>query len=427
MDCKTESLCLFDEKDVQLDITGNVMTDYHPTSSLSSGGPIEFNVPGTIDEYVDLSDTQLLVRVKITKPDGKPLTAAADTVAFVNQPISSLFQDVFLTIADKQVEGGQHCYPYNAYISSILQFHPSAKKTHMECWGFQEDEPGKMDDADNNDGFKLRRAETDVSQEWELLGPLFLDMTRQSRYILPLTDIRFKLLLAKPEFALHSTADTAYKYEITKAVLYVRRMRVKPAVINGHSKGLTTQNAKYPVNHVDITTFTITKGSRNYIKDHMYPSQTPKMLIVGLLDHVAFNGNIKKNPFNFQHYNVDKIGLYRDGELVPGQIYTPDFDKGFVRLPYARLMQVLNYFNTDDSNGMTLEHFEKGYTLFGFDLTPDAQCTAPYRSIQQSSSLRLELNFAKALPETITVMLFGVFDSRAEITALRDVIVSYNR
>ena len=90
-------------------------------------------------------------------------------------------------------------------------------------------------------------------------------------------------------------------------------------------------------------------------------------------------------------------------------------------------MQVLNYFNTDDSNGMTLEHFQKGYTLFCFDLTPDAQCHAPYRSIHYNSSLRLELNFEKPLPKTVNVMLFAVFDSKLEITSLRDVIVSYNR
>ena len=426
MDCKSESLCLFDDKDVQLDIVGNRIVDYHPVSALTSGGPIEINVPRTIDEYVDLNDTRILVHCKITKEDGKDIDAG-DVIAFVNQPISSLFQDVYLYVADKQIEGGQHCYPYNGYISSLLQFHPSAKKTHMECWGYHEDEPGKMDDPDTNDGYKLRQVETKGSKEWELLGPLFLDMTRQSRFILPQTDIRFKLLPAKPEFVLQGKTSTAFKYVITKVTIFVRRIQVKMNVISGHSKGLTAHNAKYHLNHVDITSFTTTKGSRNFLKDHLFPSQTPKMLIVGFLDHSAFNGNIQKNPFNFQHYNVNKIGLYRNGELVPGQIFTPDFDKGFTRQPYANLMHVLNYFNTDDSNGMTLEHYENGYTLFGFDLTPDAQCTAPYRSITQSSSLRLEVNFAKALSETITVMLFAVFDSRAEITALRDVIVSYNR
>lgn len=427
MDFKSESLCLFDEKDVQLDIIGNIQTDYHPTTSLTSGGPIEFYIPGAVGEYVDLSDMQLFVRVKILQGNGKDLTAT-DDVALINQPISSLFQDAYLMVHDKQIEGGQHCYPYNGYISSLLQFHPSAKKTHMECWGWEEDEPGKFDDPTNNDGYKQRKAETAESSEWELLGPLFLDMTRQSRFLLPQVDLRVKLHPAKAEFVLQSpTAGASYKYQITKAILYARRVRVKDEVINGHTVGLKARNAKYHINHVDITSFTINSGVSNYIKDQLYASQTPKMLIVGLLDHVAFNGSINTNPFNFQHFNLDKIGLYRDGELVPGQVFTPDFPKDMYLRSYAALMRVLNYFNTDDSNGMTLEHFKDGYTLFGFDLTPDAQCSAPYRSIHFSSSLRLEMNFAKALPKTITVMLFAVFDSRVEITGLRDVITSYAR
>ena len=427
MDFKSEALCLFDEKDVQLDITGNIQTDYHPTTSLTSGGPIEFFVPGTIGEYVDLSDMQLFVRARILQSTGKALTAK-DDVTFINQPISSLFQDVYFMIHDKQVEGGQHCYPYNGYISSLLQFHPSAKKTHMACWGWEEDKPGTFDDPVNNTGYKMRKEETEESSEWELLGPLFLDLTRQSRYLLPQVDLRVKLHPAKADFVLQSpTAGANYKYQITKAILYVRRMRVKDEVVAGHTEGLKLRNASYHINHVDITSFTINAGVSNYVKDQLYASQTPKLLIVGMLDHAAFNGSLATNPFNFQHFDVDKIGLYRDGELVPGQVFTPDFDKDLYSRSYAALMRVLNLFNTDDSNGLTLEHFKNGYTLFGFDLTPDAQCSAPYRSIHFSSSLRLEMNFSKALPKTITVMLFAVFDSRVEITALRDIITSYAR
>ena len=427
MDCKSESLCIFDEKDVQLDITGNVVTDYYPLTSLSAGGPIEFTVPGTVDEYIDLSDIKLHVRVKITKKDGTSL-AAADEVCFVNQPISSLFQDVFVSIGDKQVEGGQHCYPYKAYLSSLLQFHPSAKKCQMQAWGWHEDDPGEFD-SDSNEGIKARAKETATSKEWELEGPLFLDITQQSRYLLPQIDLRFKLLPAKAEFVLHEfgskAVGTAVKF--VKAVLYVRRMRVRDSVIAGHNRGLQKRNAVYNINHVDMSSFTITSGNRNYIKDRLFPSQTPKLLVVGCLEHDAFNGNIKKSPFNFQHFNINKIGLYRDGELVPGQIFTPDFTHGHVLRSYNNSMNVFNYYNTDDSNGLTLDHFKKGYTLWAFDLTPNADCQAAYRNINFNSSLRLELNFEKPLSKTINVLLFAVFDSKLEVTALRDVILSYSR
>ena len=144
MECKSSALCLFDEQDVQTDIVGTTVVDYHPLTSLSAGGPIEFHIPGSTDEYIDLNDTQILVHVKITKKDGTTIDNAKDKVCLVNQPISTLFQDVFLSIGDTQVEGGQHCYPYNAYLSSLLQFHPSAKKTHMQAWGWNEDSPGQF-------------------------------------------------------------------------------------------------------------------------------------------------------------------------------------------------------------------------------------------------------------------------------------------
>ena len=73
MECKTESLCLFDEKQVQVDITGNIITDYHPVTTLTAGGPIEFKIPGSVDEYIDLGDTQLLVRAQILRADGTNL------------------------------------------------------------------------------------------------------------------------------------------------------------------------------------------------------------------------------------------------------------------------------------------------------------------------------------------------------------------
>ncbi|MEL7309815.1 MAG: hypothetical protein AAGK05_19550, partial [Pseudomonadota bacterium] len=204
---------------------------------------------------------------------------------------------------------GQHMYPYNAYLSTLLQFHPSAKKTHLTAWGWNEDTPGKFDDDVANDGITFRRAETDNGKSWELMGPLFLDLTRQPRYLLPQTDMRLKLLPAKAKFALQSTgASTDYDYEIEKCVLYVRRIRVNESVHAGHNKGLMKQNAKYILNHMSITSFTITKGNSSYIKDNLFASQIPKLLVVGLLEHDAFNGNMKKSPFNFQFWSSQSFG-----------------------------------------------------------------------------------------------------------------------
>ena len=427
MTCKSTALCLFDDQDVQMDITGNIVTDYHPMNTLSPGAPIEFQILGTPDDYIDLGDMRLLLQLRIIKTDGKAWDAD-DKVNFINLPISSVFQDVFLKIGDNQVEGGHHMYPYNGYLSTLLQFHPSAKSTHLQAWGWNEDTPGKFDDEAANEGIKFRREETEKGAVWEIMGPLFLDMTRQARYLLPQTNMRLKLLPAKPEFVLQATgAKTGYDFRIKKCVLYVPRVSVMDSVISGHNKGLDKFNAKYLLNHIDISTFTITKENRTFIKDGLFTSQVPKMVVIGLLEHDAFNGNIKKSPFNFQHFDLNKIGLYRDGELVPGQIFTPDYDNDFYMRSYTNTMKTLNYFNTDDSNGMTLEHFKNGYNLYAFDLTPDATNQGPHRHLIRTGSLRLEIGFAKALPGPITAMVFAIIDAKLEITKLRDIITTYSR
>ena len=338
-----------------------------------------------------------------------------------------MFQDVFLKIADTPVEGGQHAYPYNGYLSSLLQFHPSAKTTHMQAWGWNEDTPGKFDD-DTNVGLKLRRAETEGGKVWEIMGPLFLDMTRQARYLLPSTDLHLKFLPASSQFALQSTGTNHdFNFSIDKCVIYARRIQVMDAVISGHNKGMEKFNAKYPLNHISITNFSITKGMSTSTKDGLFSAQVPKMVVVGLLEHDAFNGNIKKSPFNFQHFDLKKIALYRDGEMTAAQTFSPDYDRGFFMRAYNNTMDTLNYFNTDDSNGMTMEHFLKGYNLYAFDLTPDASNQGLHRHLIKTASLRLEMNFSKPLPKPITVVLFSVIDAKLEITKLRDVILSYSR
>ena len=427
MSCKSSALCLFDEQDVQMDIINTVVTDFHPQNTISPGSPIEFLILGTPDDYIDLGDIRMLLRLKIIKND-KSAWDGDDQANFINLPLASVFQDVFLKIGDTQVEGGQHVYPYNAYLSTLLQFHPSAKKTHMQAWGWNEDTPNKFDDKTDNEGITLRAAETVGGKVWELMGPLFLDLTHQPRYLLPNTNLQLKLLPAKAEFALQALGTrTGYDYRIEKCVLYVPRVSVMDAVINGHSKGLEKYNAKYPLNHIDITTFTITKENRSFIKDGLFQSQVPKMLVVGLLEHDAFNGNIKKSPFNFRHFNLNKIALYRDGELIPGQIFTPDYDYKHFAVAYTNTMHTLNYYNTDDSNGMTMEHFLNGYNLYAFNLTPDNTTQGPHRHLMRTGSLRLEVNFKRNLTGPITVMLFAIIDAKIEITKTRDVIMSYTR
>ncbi|GFU59977.1 uncharacterized protein F54H12.2 [Trichonephila clavipes] len=58
----------------------------------------------------------------------------------------------------------------------------------------------------------------------------------------------------------------------------------------------------------------------------------PKRLVLACVDNEAFNGNYKKSPFEFNHYYMNFLGVYVDGQPMPHQPLELDFEKdNFIR------------------------------------------------------------------------------------------------
>lgn len=425
MECKNSNLCLFDKQSVQTDILSSKIVDYHPRTA-ENAGPIEFIIPGSSDEYIDLGYAMLDVRFKVLQADGKVIDDGLK-VGLNNAPLATMFRDVSLSIADQQVEGGQNDYPYKAYFNTLMQFHPAAQTSHMEAMGWCKDQ-AELFDNEANSGFMKRSKLIAGSKVCQLYGPIQLDFFRQSRYVLPNTDMRLKLTLNKPEFLLNAYGKQHnFKIHLEDITLFIRRITPNPNVITGHNSGLNHQNAIYPIQHTKLVTFTIPKGQKSFMKDGLFPSEAPKFIIISMVDNDAFNGDITKNPYHFKHNNITEIALRVNGVSHPGPPYKPDFSSSqFVR-SYVDLMTVFDYFNTDDTNGLTMKEFKNGYTIYAFDLTADSDITAPYRQANVPQNIRLDLQFKDTLTTTINVLIYAVFDSTIEITKLRDTILQYNR
>ena len=425
--CVNSALCLFDSPPVQTDIISSKIVDYHPITNIAGNDiPIHFEITGNPEEYIDCQSIDLEIKVKITKPDGSKIDSTTDKVGLTNLAMASLFQDVTLTLNDKQVEGGDHTYPYSAYLATLSQFQWQAKKTHLLTSGWLEDEEGKFDD-DKNKGLVKRMEWSNNSREMYFKGPVYLDFFRQSRYLLSQVNMRLKFVRAKSEFVLLTFGTDKYKVNITSAILYVRKVLMNPKVINDHSHGLKSHNAIYPINHSELTSFTIPHGAMSHSRDRLFPICLPKALYITLVDNEAFNGDFKKNPFNFQHFNLNKLALYADGDYVVYKPFEPNFSNDDYIREYCSTFISLNMFNTDDSNGITFNQYKGGYFYILYDMTPDSNLGSGNVNLTKPGNLRLELSFATALPTTVNVLLYAIYDSKIEITQLRDVLASYQR
>ena len=419
-------MCIFDEQPIQTDIQSSKVVDYHPISNIEGSDiPIQFEVTGNPEEYIDCQDIDIELKCKITKADGKDIVAA-DKLGLTNLSIASLFQDVTLTLNDKQIEGGDHSYPYAAYFSTLSQFQGQAKVTHLRTWGWQADQPEKFDD-ETNTGLVERMKWSEGSKEFQLKGPVFLDFFRQPRYLISQINMRLKFVRAKPEFALMAFGTDKYKINITSAVLYVRKCLMNPRVINEHNMGLKKENAKYILNHCEHSTHTIATGTQSHIRDRLFPVQMPKALYIAMVDNEAYNGDYQKNPFNFQDFGLSKLALYADGDYIVHKAFAPDIDNDMYMREYNATMSSLGMYNTDDSNAITYHAYAHGNLFFMLDLTPDCNLKGNNTYPIKPGNLRLELGFKTATTKTINVLLYAVYDSKVEVTELRDILPAYQR
>ena len=141
------SLSIFDERAVQSDLHSWRIVDYD-TRTADNAGPIEFIVPGSGEEYIDMNKIDINIKFKFLHADGTDIETA-DLAGINNLPIVTLFRDVSLSVANVQIEGGQQDYSYKAYLQTVMQFQRASQNTHMRALGWIKDQHGKFDSQTN--------------------------------------------------------------------------------------------------------------------------------------------------------------------------------------------------------------------------------------------------------------------------------------
>ena len=266
-ECTKSELDLFTIPATQTSITKGQWIEYHPLSNITDTGPIEFNVSGTGEEYLDLANTQLFVKAKITKANGDNLNPNTQ-VGPVNLFLHSRFSKVDVSLNERLISPSTNTYPYRAMIETLLNYGEDAKSSQLSMALFYKDTPGKMDavnpvadDADANLGLKARYVFTQNSNTVDMMGPIHSDIFFQDRLILNGVNLRLKLNRAKNSFCLVSpTPGAAFKVVITEAILYVRKVKVASSVTLGHAAALKETTAKYPIRRVDCKVLSIPGG-----------------------------------------------------------------------------------------------------------------------------------------------------------------------
>ena len=428
-ECVTSNLDLFSVPPTQTSVEFGTLVDYHPITNVADGGPIEFDIPGSGMDYLDLANTMLYVRAKVTQSNGNDL--AADTVvAPVNMFLHSLFSQVDMTLNGTVVTAANNMYPYRSYIETLLSYGSDAKKSQLTSELFYKDDAGRFDTlemagANVNSGFVKRNTLIRGSRSVDLIGRVHCDLMLQNRYLINEVNVKLKFVRSSDAFSL--LCVNQQKVNIENAVLYVRKVKLSSSVFLAHAKALQSGTAKYPVRRVTCKSVTIPAGYYDISHEKLFSGLLPTRIIVGLVRNDAFSGSRTHNPFNFQNFGLSEIAVYTDGQQH-GQGIKP------LKIDYANSLYVRAY-NTlfggtgklfhDEGNDISRSDYADGFALYAFDLSPDLTDDEHF-DLSKTGSVRLQVKFANALAAPVTLIAYAEFQNLLEIDNNRNVIYDFS-
>ena len=423
-ECLKSELDLFSVPPTQTSIENGSWVEYHPLSTLADGSPIEYEICGSGEDYLDFANSYLHVVAKVTKANGTDQDAN-EAVGPVNLFLHSLFSQIDISLNGTQITPATNTYPYRAMIETLLSYGGDAKESQLTSALFYKDQAGRMDvanlaEATRNEGFFKRVQFSKESHLIDMMGRIHADIFFQERYMLNEVNTKIKLIRSKDVFSLMGTAGHTVK--IVSAVLLVRKVKLSPSIFLAHAKALERTNAKYPIRRVVCKTFTVPAGFLDVSHEKLFSGQLPTRMVVGLVRNDAFNGALARNPFNFQHFGLNEIGVYVDGQQQQSiRPLHPNFADGQYISSYVGLFSGTGKLNKDDGNNIERSEYANGYALYAFDLSPDL-AEDDHFNLSRQGGVRLVLKFAAALEVTVTVVAYAEFENVIEIDRNRNIV-----
>ena len=143
-----------------------------------------------------------------------------------------------------------------------------------------------------------------------------------------------------------------------------------------------------------------------------------------MMDNDSYNGNHKKNPFNFQHHNLTQIGISVSGEEVPFKPMKLNFDDKLIVTAHNILFSGTGKLNGNSGSIIKREDCSVGYMIIVADLTPFE--IGDNFDLKEAGTLIINLDFKSPLTATINVLVYAEYDNVIEIDSNRNVIKDWS-
>jgi hypothetical protein len=424
-----KELDMFEGRDIDLSSDSKQWEEVNPLTALTDHSSIiEFALPES-ESHTDLSLTFLEVRGSIRKSDGTNFGDADPSVTCVNFPLASMFKECTVYLKNTQVSRTEHLYAYKAMLHLLLYHKREELESQFTSGGFYGDTAGYMDSVDvvngGNEGLKDRYAQ--FRNRVRLCGPIFNEMfVHQGKLLPPNVPIKLRFVRQTNPWMLMSNTDdqNLYSFSISNMVIHVLRRYITPDITTSQEANALKYNAsfKFPILRRELTTFSISQHDTRFVKSNIFQGEIADCMYIMMVNSEAFNGHIKKNPFNFEHFNMRSLDIRVDGKSVTG---TP-LDTNLQDDDAMRAVYLTYLASGREMTWFTRDMFKGGYFIIGVDLTPDhAAHDDSHRKPKKAGNVTIVGSFAQPLAHNVEVIIVAEYRSLIEIDHARNVIKDF--
>ena len=126
-ECSISPLELFHVPPTQTAVQKSTVIEYQSLTSLRNNAPVEFFIPASTEDYIDLKNSKFYFSFRIKRKNGSACTNA-DYVAPINDIFNGLWSNVELFMNNKLISHSNNAHGYTSIISHLI--HDSEESLH---------------------------------------------------------------------------------------------------------------------------------------------------------------------------------------------------------------------------------------------------------------------------------------------------------
>ena len=235
----------------------------------------------------------------------------------VDNVLHSLWSGCDIMMNGELISAMNQKYMYKSYFETILNNSHSTKKYQLKTSGYFGDSGNKdVNFMQNwNKGMEEHYITFCNENKVELMG--MSDIIGIQGAIVNGVEISITMIPNTDNIHLQSFKNnTCGRIAINDIYMYICKRQFSKEVILAHADLMQTTEASYPLKKSEVRAYNCNKGNTEVIIENPYESKIPTRFLLGMIDADSYIGNWRKNPLNFQHYDIQRTAFYIGDESI---------------------------------------------------------------------------------------------------------------